>query len=119
MSNVNMYSITTFFTEFGVYNTVIEDESGNKKMVNALDELFNALPVGCLARTSYSTSKLSQGDTRSSIYTVLSADLEIFMTDMGVQKLTSKNEINFADLINEDQPCIIYMLVPYEENHVM
>ena len=34
---------------------------------------------------------------------------------MGVQKLTSKNEINFADLINEDQPCIIYMLVPYEE----
>lgn len=115
MSNVNMYSITTFFTEFGVYNTVIEDESGNKKMVNALDELFNALPVGCLARTSYSTSKFSQGDTRSSIYTVLSADLEIFMTDMGVQKLTSKNEINFADLINEDQPCIIYMLVPYEE----
>lgn len=115
MSNVNMYSITTFFTEFGVYNTVIEDESGNKKEVNALDELFNALPVGCLARTSYSTSKFSQGDTRSSIYTVLSADLEIFMTDMGVQKLTSKNEINFADLTNEDQPCIIYMLVPYEE----
>lgn len=115
MSCVNMFSITTFFTEFGIYNTVIEDESGNKKEVNALDELFNALPVGCLARTSYSTSKFSQGDTRSSIYTVLSADLEIFMTDMGVQKLTSKNEINFADLINEDQPCIIYMLVPYEE----
>lgn len=115
MSNVNMYSITTFFTEFGVYNTVIEDESGNKKEVNALDELFNALPVGCLARTSYSTSKFSQGETRSSIYTVLSGDLEIFMTDMGVQKLTSKSEIKFNDLIDIDRPCIIYMLVPYEE----
>ena len=86
MSCVNMFSITTFFTEFGVYNTVIEDESGNKKEVNALDELFNALPVGCLARTSYSTSKFSQGDTRSSIYTVLSADLEIFMTGYGRSK---------------------------------
>ena len=46
MSCVNMFSITTFFTEFGIYNTVIEDESGNKKEVNALDELFNALPAG-------------------------------------------------------------------------
>ena len=115
MSCVNMFSITTFFTEFGIYNTVIEDESGNKKEVNALDELFNALPVGCLARTSYSTSKFSQGETRSSIYTVLSGDLEIFMTDMGVQKLTSKSEIKFNDLIDIDRPCIIYMLVPYEE----
>ena len=37
------------------------------------------------------------------------------MTDMGVQKLTSKSEIKFNDLIDLDRPCIIYMLVPYEE----
>lgn len=115
MSKVNMYSITTFFTEFGTYNTVIDLPDGSQKEVNALDEIFSQLPTGCLAKLAYSTSKFSQGDTRSSIYTVLSSDLEIFTTDMGIQKLTSKNEIDFNDLVSDDQPCVIYMLVPFEE----
>lgn len=115
MAEVNMYSIYNFFLEFGTYNTVVTDPNGQKKEVNALDELFSKLPIGSLAKQAYTTSKFSEGETRSSIFTVLSSKLEIFGSDMGIQKLTAANEINFYDLVNPDQPCIIYMVIPHEE----
>ena len=104
MSNVNMYSITTFFTEFGVYNTVIEDESGNKKMSMLSMNCSMRCLWAVLQEHLFNVKVLPRAIHVLQYTTVLSADLEIFMTDMGVQKLTSKNEINFADLINEDQP---------------
>ena len=115
MQLVNMFSIYNFFLEFGTYNTVITEANGQKRMANALDELFSKLPTGSLAKLAYTTSKFSEGETRSSIFTVLSSKLAIFGTDMGIQKITAFNDIDFNDLTNEERPCIIYLVTPHEE----
>ena len=115
MDNVNMYSITNFFAEFGTYNTTVGETEDDMKQVNALDEIFQKLPEGSLAKLAYTTSNFSTGETRSSIFTVLSSCLNIFMTDTGIQKMTSRNEIDFDDLINPDKPCVVFMCVPFED----
>lgn len=115
MENVNMYSITTFFAEFGTYYTAVGETEEDTRFVNALDEIFQQLPEGSLAKLAYTTSNFSKGDTRSSIFTVLSSCLNIFMTDTGIQKMTSRNEIDFDDLIDPCRPCAVFMCVPFED----
>ncbi len=114
MSEVNMPNIYSFYSEFGTYDTYVED-NGVTKSVNALDEVFTRLPAGTLAKLAYTTSNFSKEETRSSIRTVLSSDLNIFATDTGVQKLTAANDINYADFCRSDKPSILFMVIPYEE----
>ena len=107
LSKVSMYSIYSMFTEFG-----IENETRNGTYYNALDELFQSLPRGSAAKNAYATSRFSQGDTRSSIFTTLASNIGIFGSDAGVSRLTSGNQINFLDLVNPDQPMALFMVLP-------
>lgn len=115
LDKLNMYSVYNFFLEYGSKN---EQRVAGKMVVtvNALDELFKALPVGNPAKLAYATSNFSQGDTRSSIFTTLASNIEIF-SDNGIGLLTSGNDINFADLVNPDKPCAIFMVVPDEKTN--
>ena len=115
LDKVNMYSVYNFFLEFGTKNI----QQGNIK-INALDQLFSALPIGNIAKLAYATSKFADGEMRSSIFATLSNSLQIF-SDAGIAKLTSGNDINFHDLIDSERPTAIFMVVPDEKisRHVL
>lgn len=119
LDKLNLYSVYNFFLEFGVKNDV-EMINGQPIKVNALDKLFQQLPIGAPAKLAYSTSNFATGDMRSSIFSTLANNLEIF-SDTGIAKLTSGNEIDFEDLTNPQKPCAIFMVVPDEKvnRHVL
>lgn len=114
LENVSMYSVYQMFIDFGTQNEVCVS-GGAKKMVNALDELFQKLasedPTNP-AVAAYSVSQFSSGEMRSSIFSTLASNINIFGSDTGISKLTSGNQINFAELINPEKPMAIFMVVP-------
>lgn len=114
LDKVNLYSVNQFLIEFGTTDkTVVENRVA--KNINALDEIFKALPIGNSAKSAYSTSNFAKGEMRSSIFSTLSSNINIFATDMGISKLTSGNQIDFNDLIDPDKPCATFMIVPDED----
>ncbi len=114
MDRVTLYSVYQFFITFGTINRV-KEVNGAKKYVNALEELFEQLPIGNPARSAYATTKFASGEMLSSIEGTLSSNLKIFGSDQGIAKLTSGNQIDFKDLLNPDKPCAIFMIVPDEK----
>lgn len=110
LENVSLYSLYQMFIEFGTANEV-----RGQKEVNALDEIFNSLPIGNPARSAYATSNFAAGEMRSSIFSTLASNLALFGSDVGVSKLTSGNQINFQSLADPDKPMAVFMLVPDNE----
>lgn len=111
LGSVSLYSVYQLFIEFGT----IDEIRGNNRY-NALDELFQKLPVGNPAKSAYATSNFAKGEMRSSVFATLASNMRIFGSDVGVAKLTSGNEINFLDLVNPEKPMAIFMIVPdYEK----
>lgn len=116
LDKVNMYSVYNFFIEFGTYNESVKDtKTGRPKELNALDMIFQNLPLGSPAKSAYSTSNFAKGEMRSSIFSTLASNINIFGSDMGISKLTSANQIDFNRLINPKKPCAIFMVVPDED----
>ena len=116
LEKVNMYTIYNFFIEFGTYNESYTDPKTKRpKEINALDTVFQNLPLGSPAKSAYATSNFAKGDMRSSIFSTLSSNINIFGADMGISKLTSANQIDFNRLIDPDKPCAIFMVVPDED----
>ncbi len=113
LDKLNMYSVYNFFLEYGSKNEP-KEVNGALMLVNALDELFQALPRGNAAKNAYATSNFATGDMRSSIFSTLANNIEIF-SDSGIAKLTSSNDINFYDLVNPERPCAIFMVIPDED----
>lgn len=106
MEKVSLPALYQFLVEYGTKEIPKGQDS-----VNALDEIFESLPVGSLAKMAYATTKFAgSGDTRSSIDFTLSRAMNIFGKDEGIISLTSANEINFEDLI--DKPTAVFMIVP-------
>ena len=60
---------------------------------------------------AYASSKFANGEMRSSIFSTLASDLEIFV-DAGVARMTGGKDIDFRKLIDPDKPCAIFMVVP-------
>lgn len=114
LDKVNLYSVNQFLIEYGTTDkTVVENRV--PKTINALDEIFKALPIGDPAKSAYSTSNFAKGEMRSSIFSTLSSNITIFATDTGISKLTSGNQIDFSSLIDPNKPCAIFMIVPDED----
>lgn len=111
LDKVNMYSVYQFFIEYGGADEEII-VNNVQKTVNKLDTLFKNLPVGSPAKAAYATSKFAQGDMRSSIFATLSDNIDIFGTDEGIAALTSGSDIIFEDLVDNEQPTAIFMVVP-------
>lgn len=111
LEKVSLYSLYQMFIEFGTVNEV-RVVNGAQRYINALDELFQSLPIGNPARSAYATSNFAEGDMRASIFSTLASNLRLFGSDIGVSKLTSGNQINFRALANPDKPMALFMLVP-------
>ena len=60
LDKLNMYSVYSFFLEYGSKNYQI-----GKTVVNALDLLFQDLPIGHSAKISYATSNFATGERSS------------------------------------------------------
>ncbi|MFT9075993.1 VirD4-like conjugal transfer protein, CD1115 family [Ethanoligenens sp.] len=103
---VNMYSVLNFFLEYGSATIRI-----GKQKVNALDNLFAQLPVGHPAKLAYAPSNFADGEMRSSIFSTLATNLDIF-ADTGIARLTSGNDVDFAELANPDKPHALFIIVP-------
>lgn len=106
LGRLNLYSVYNFFIEYGGRTVKI-----GKQIVNALDALMSALPIGHPAKMSYASSKFADGEMRSSIFSTLASNLELF-SDSGIAYLSSGNEIDFKELADPDHPCAIFMVVP-------
>ncbi|MFT9057714.1 MAG: type IV secretory system conjugative DNA transfer family protein, partial [Ethanoligenens sp.] len=103
---VNMYSVLNFFLEYGKATVRV-----GKQKENALDHLFNQLPVGHPAKMAYSPSNFADGEMRSSIFSTLATNLDIF-ADTGIARLTSGNDVDFAGLADPDKPRALFIIVP-------
>lgn len=114
LDKLNMYSLYSIFAEFGQHNEYFS-ENGIHRKVNALEQLFSNLPAGSPIKNAFATASFAEGEMLSSILSTLANNIEIFGRDTGVQKLTSGNEIVFDDLINTEQPCAIFMVVPDDD----
>lgn len=114
LEKLNLYSLYTFFVEFVGYEEKWKTSSNANIFTEhiALTELFEALPAGSAAKNAYATVKLAKGEMLSSILATLSSNITMFGEDVGIQKLTSKNEINIKALLNDDKPCAIFLIVP-------
>ena len=111
LDKVTMPSIYHFFVTYGSH-----DEIRDKVRVNALDEIFRNLPVGNPARAAYASSNFAKGEMRGSIFSTLATNLKIFSTDMGVQKITSGNTIDFSKIVVPDgKPCAVFIILPDED----
>ncbi|WP_177219611.1 VirD4-like conjugal transfer protein, CD1115 family [Ruminococcus albus] len=110
IENVSMYSVYQMFIDFGAQN-----ERREKREVNALDELFQELqrkdPQNP-AVAAYAVSRFSSGEMRSSIFSTLASNINIFGSDQGIAKLTSGNQINFYELVDPEKPMAVFMVVP-------
>lgn len=114
LDKVNMYSVNQLLIEYGTTDKTIVVNRVPKN-INALDEIFKALPIGNPAKSAYSTSNFAKGEMRSSIFSTLANNITIFASDMGISKLTSGNQIFFENLIEPAKPCAIFMIVPDED----
>lgn len=111
LDKVTMPSVYHFFVTYGSH-----DEIRNNLRVNALDEIFRNLPVGNPARAAYASSNFAKGEMRGSIFSTLATNLKIFSTDMGVQKITSGNTIDFSKIVVPDgKPCAVFIILPDED----
>lgn len=110
LGNVSLYSVYQMFIDFGTKN----ERRGNEN-VNALDELFKDLaerePTNP-AVAAYAVSNFSTGEMRSSIFSTLASNINIFGSDTGISKLTSGNQINFNELADPEKPMAVFMVVP-------
>lgn len=110
LHKVTMPSVYHFFITYGSHSEIINDVK-----VNALDAIFQSLPVGNPAKASYASSKFAEGEMRSSIFSLLTSDLKVFASDMGVQKITSGNTIDFSKIVTDDKPCAVFLILPDED----
>ncbi|MBR1753016.1 MAG: type IV secretory system conjugative DNA transfer family protein, partial [Ruminococcus sp.] len=110
LDKVSLYSVYQMFIDFGTKN----ERRGNEN-VNALDELFKDLaekePTSP-AVSAYAVSNFASGEMRSSIFSTLASNINIFGSDTGISKLTSGNQIHFKDLADPQRPTAVFMVVP-------
>ena len=114
LEKLNLYSLYTFFVEFVGYEEKWKSSASANVFTEhiALTELFESLPAGSAAKNAYATVKLAKGEMLSSILATLSSNITMFGEDVGIQKLTSKNEINIKALLSDEKPCAIFLIVP-------
>lgn len=114
IDKLNMYTVCVFFLEKGA-----DDKRVGNVVVNALDQIFQSLDIENIARQAYATSKFASGEMRSSIFSTLSSNLEIYK-DAGITQLTSKTDFDYADLAG-DEPVALFFVIPDDKKarHVL
>ncbi|MDD4623792.1 MAG: type IV secretory system conjugative DNA transfer family protein [Bacilli bacterium] len=103
-----------------IYNMLVyhgtKNAEGSKK--NSLDDYFDNKPFGNLAKNFYATGGFAKGETRATIFSVLSSKLRIF-SDLGIASMTSKTNFELEDIGKEKTA--VFLIIPDEKEarHVL
>jgi type IV secretion system protein VirD4 len=103
-----------------IYNMLVyhgtKTLEGSKK--NSLDDYFDNKPFGNLAKNFYATGGFAKGETRATIFSVLSSKLRIF-SDLGIASMTSKTDFELEDIGKEKTA--VFLIIPDEKEarHVL
>jgi len=110
-SEVHFSSIYNLLVYHGT--KVLEE---NRK--NSLDDYFDSKPFGDVAKNFYATGGFAKGETRATIFSVLSSKLRIF-SDMGISKMTSFSDFELEDIGKEKTA--VFLIIPDEKEsrHVL
>lgn len=119
IDRLNMYTVRSFFIEKGTEILIRPD----KTTTTSLDVLMQKLPIQHPARQAYATSKFSEGEMRSSIFSTLSSNLDIY-SDTGIARLTTmrpEEPMDFQDLGRSKKPIALFLGIPddRENRHKM
>lgn len=102
-SQVNLYSI---------YNMLVEHGAKTINRQNSLDMYFQDRPFGNLAKNSYATGSFAKGETRATLFSVLSTVIKIF-ADTGIANLTSRTDFELEDIGNKKTA--VFLIIPDEK----
>lgn len=102
-SQVNLYSI---------YNLLVEHGSKMIERQNSLDLYFKEKPFGNLAKNSYATGSFAKGETRATLFSVLSTVIKLF-SDTGIANLTSRTDFELGDIGKNKMA--VFLIIPDEK----
>lgn len=102
-----------------LYNLLVYHGSktlDNKK--NSLDDYFDNKPFGNLSKNFYATGGFAKGETRATIFSVLSSKLRIF-SDIGIAGMTSRTDFELENIGKEKTA--VFLIIPDEKEsrHVL
>lgn len=89
---ITMYNVAQMLNELGSYNFVV-----GQKEVNALDEYFNTLPQGNIAKLQYGATSFAGDKAKGSILATASQCIDMFTSEM-FGKMTSKMSIDLKQV---------------------
>lgn len=95
-----------------IYNLLVEHGAKKYMDQNSLDQYFNSRPFGNIAKNLYSTGNFARGETRATIFSILSSKLRVF-GDTGVSYMTSKSSFNIRDI--GKKKTAIFLIIPDEK----
>ena len=96
-----------------IYNLLVEH--GTKTLItkkNSLDDYFDSKEFGNLAKNYYATGGFAKGETRATIFSVLSSKLRIF-NDVGIATMTSNTDFELEDIGKEKTA--VFLVIPDEK----
>ncbi|MDD3453632.1 MAG: type IV secretory system conjugative DNA transfer family protein [Bacilli bacterium] len=85
---------------------------------NSLDDYFDSKPFGNLSKNFYATGGFAKGETRATIFSVLSSKLRIF-SDIGIANMTSRTDFELENIGKEKTA--VFLIIPDEKEsrHVL
>lgn len=89
---ITMYNVAQMLNELGSYNFVV-----GQKEVNALDEYFNTLPQGNIAKLQYGATSFAGDKAKGNILATASQCIEMFVSET-FGKMTSKMSIDLKQV---------------------
>ncbi len=93
-----------------VYRVLVAKGSENEGQ--ALDQLFQQLPLDHPARMSYATYQLAQGKTRASIITTAASGLQLF-GDPDIAWVTGAQDHDWAQI--GQVPTAVFLVIPHDD----
>ncbi|MDD4375530.1 MAG: type IV secretory system conjugative DNA transfer family protein [Clostridia bacterium] len=102
-----------------IYNLLIEH--GTKTLItkkNSLDDYFDSKELGNLAKNYYATGGFAKGETRATIFSVLSSKLRIF-NDVGIASMTSNTDFELENIGKEKTAVFLVIPDEKESRHIL
>ena len=103
---VNLYSVIRTFQVLS--KTYVSEKR------TELDEYFSSRPDGNRAKMKYAVVEVAAGKTKSSVFTTVLTDLEIY-TYENVAKLTAESTFDLESVGFGDKPIAVFLGIPYND----
>lgn len=97
---------------YSIYNMLVEHGAKTIDRFNSLDLYFQQKPFGNIAKNSYATGSFAKGETRATLFSVLSTCIKMF-SDIGIANLTSRTDFELEDIGKEKTA--VFLIIPDEK----